>query len=46
MFGVIIKATGMTPEEIEARITAPVEVELLGIPNQSHILIFFGISVR
>ncbi|MEO5574197.1 MAG: CusA/CzcA family heavy metal efflux RND transporter [Gammaproteobacteria bacterium] len=31
---VIIKAPGMTPEEIEARITAPIEVELLGIPNQ------------
>ncbi len=30
---VIIKAPGMTPEEVEARITAPVEVELLGIPN-------------
>ncbi len=31
---VIIKAPGMTPEEIEARITAPIEVEMLGIPNQ------------
>ena len=31
---VIIKSPGMTPEEIEARITAPVEVELLGIPKQ------------
>ncbi|ACL74314.1 heavy metal efflux pump, CzcA family [Thioalkalivibrio sulfidiphilus HL-EbGr7] len=30
----IIKAPGMTPEEVEARITAPVEVEMLGIPNQ------------
>jgi len=30
---VIIKMPGMTPEEIEARITAPVEVELLGIPG-------------
>ncbi len=30
---IIIKAPGMTPEEVEARITAPVEVELLGIPN-------------
>ena len=30
---VIIKAPGMTPEEVEARITAPIEVELLGIPN-------------
>lgn len=32
---VIIKAPGMTPEEIETRITAPVEVEMLGIPRQS-----------
>ena len=31
---VIIKAPGMTPEEIEARITAPIEVEMLGIPNK------------
>ncbi|MGD8380028.1 MAG: efflux RND transporter permease subunit, partial [Gammaproteobacteria bacterium] len=31
---IIIKAPGMTPEEVEARITAPVEVELLGIPHQ------------
>jgi len=30
---VIIKMPGMTPEEIENRITAPVEVELLGIPK-------------
>ncbi len=32
---VIVKAPGMTPEEIEARITAPIEVELLGIPHQT-----------
>jgi Cu/Ag efflux pump CusA len=25
---------GMTPEEVEARITAPVEVEMLGIPDR------------
>lgn len=31
---IIIKAPGMTPEEVEARITAPVEVEMLGIPKQ------------
>ena len=30
----IIKAPGMTPEEVEQRITAPVEVEMLGIPDQ------------
>ncbi|QSA96610.1 efflux RND transporter permease subunit [Methylococcus sp. EFPC2] len=32
---VIVKAAGMTPEEVEARITAPIEVELLGIPKQT-----------
>ncbi len=31
---VILKAPGMTPEEVETRITAPVEQELLGIPHQ------------
>ncbi|MCP5145082.1 MAG: efflux RND transporter permease subunit [Gammaproteobacteria bacterium] len=31
---IIIKAPGMTPEEVETRITAQVEVELLGIPRQ------------
>ncbi|MEN8259293.1 MAG: CusA/CzcA family heavy metal efflux RND transporter, partial [Pseudomonadota bacterium] len=31
---IIAKAPGMTPEEVEARITAPIEVELLGIPHQ------------
>lgn len=32
---VIVKAPGMTPEEVESRITAPIEVELLGIPHQT-----------
>lgn len=32
---IIIKAPGMTPEEVETRITTPVEVELLGIPKQT-----------
>ena len=32
---IIIKAAGMTPEEVESRITAPIEVEMLGIPNQT-----------
>ncbi|MBZ0105659.1 MAG: CusA/CzcA family heavy metal efflux RND transporter [Sulfuricella denitrificans] len=31
---VIIKAPGMTPEEVESRIVALIEVELLGIPNK------------
>ncbi len=30
----IIKAPGMTPEEVEARITVPIEQEMLGIPHQ------------
>lgn len=32
---IILKAPGMTPEEIEQRITALIEVEMLGLPNQS-----------
>lgn len=32
---IIIKAPGMTPEEVETLITHPIEVELLGIPRQS-----------
>ncbi|MBE0469683.1 MAG: efflux RND transporter permease subunit [Methyloprofundus sp.] len=32
---IIVKMAGMPPEEIEARITAPIEVELLGIPHQT-----------
>ncbi len=31
---VIIKAPGLTPEEVEQRITVPVELELLGLPNK------------
>lgn len=31
---VIMKAPGMTPEEIESRIAIPIEVEMLGIPQQ------------
>ena len=32
---VILKAPGMTPEEVEQRINVPLEMELLGIPRQS-----------
>lgn len=32
---IIIKSPGMTPEEVETLITNPLEVELLGIPNQT-----------
>ncbi len=31
---VIMKAPGMTPEEVESRIVMPIELEMLGIPNQ------------
>ncbi len=32
---VIVRAPGMTPGEVESRITAPIEVEILGIPKQT-----------
>ena len=32
---IIMKAPGMTPGEVEARIVAPIEQELLGIPKQA-----------
>ncbi len=32
---IIVKAPGMTPEEVESRITAPIEIELLGISHQT-----------
>ena len=32
---IIMKAPGMTPEEVETRIVAPIEQELLGIPHQA-----------
>ena len=31
---VIMKASGLTPEEVEQRITIPIELELLGLPNK------------
>ncbi|MDN5001785.1 efflux RND transporter permease subunit [Bradyrhizobium sp. GCM10027634] len=31
---IIMKAPGLTPEEVEQRITVPVELELLGLPNK------------
>jgi cobalt-zinc-cadmium resistance protein CzcA len=32
---IILKAPGMTPEEIERQVTQPLETELLGIPHQA-----------
>ena len=31
---IILKAPGMTPEEVETRVIAPIEIEMLGIPRQ------------
>lgn len=31
---IIVKAPGMTPEEVEQRITIPIELEILGLPKQ------------
>lgn len=31
----ILKAPGMTPEEVETRVIAPIETEMLGIPKQA-----------
>ena len=31
---IILKAPGLTPQEVENQVTRPIEVELLGIPNQ------------
>lgn len=31
----ILKAPGMTPEEVESRVIAPIEMEMLGIPKQT-----------
>ncbi|SDO28199.1 cobalt-zinc-cadmium resistance protein CzcA [Filomicrobium insigne] len=31
----IMKAPGMTPEEVETRVIAPIEMDLLGIPRQT-----------
>ncbi|MCF6200089.1 MAG: efflux RND transporter permease subunit, partial [Hyphomicrobiaceae bacterium] len=32
---IIMKAPGMTPVEVESRVITPIEMELLGIPNQA-----------
>ena len=32
---IILKAPGMTPEEVETRVITPIEMEMLGIPEQS-----------
>lgn len=32
---IIIKSSGMTPAEIESRITVPIEMKMVGIPNET-----------
>ena len=32
---IILKAPGMTPEEVESQVITPLEMELLGIPKQA-----------
>jgi len=32
---IIMKSSGMTPNEMESRITTPIEMKMVGIPNQS-----------
>ncbi len=32
---IILKAPGMTPEEVESRVVTPIEMEMLGIPDQT-----------
>ncbi|MDE8653133.1 efflux RND transporter permease subunit [Novosphingobium album (ex Liu et al. 2023)] len=32
---IILKAPGMTPEEVESRVITPIEMEMLGIPQQA-----------
>ena len=34
---IILKAPGMTPEEVESRVIAPIEMEMLGIPSQANL---------
>lgn len=34
---IILKAPGMTPEEVESRVITPIEMEMLGIPQQSNL---------
>lgn len=43
---IIMKASGMTPEEVETRITSPIEVEMLGIPKQQMLrsIVKYGLT--
>jgi len=43
---IILKAAGMTPEEMESRIAIPIETEMLGIPHQNMLrsMVKYGIA--
>ena len=43
---IILKAAGMTPEEMESRIAIPIETEMLGIPRQNMLrsMVKYGIA--
>jgi cobalt-zinc-cadmium resistance protein CzcA len=43
---IILKAPGMTPEEVESRVTFPVETEMLGIPRQNMLrsIVKYGLT--
>ena len=43
---VIMKAPGLTPEEVEQRITVPIELELLGLPEQEDPSLHHEIRAR
>lgn len=42
---IILKAPGMTPEEVESRVALPIETEMLGIPRQEMLrtIVKYGI---
>ncbi len=42
---IILKAAGMTPEEVESRVAVPIETEMLGIPKQTMLrtMVKYGI---
>ncbi|MBI2798691.1 MAG: efflux RND transporter permease subunit [Gammaproteobacteria bacterium] len=43
---IILKAPGMTPEEMESRVAIPIEAEVLGIPRQNMLrsMVKYGIA--
>ncbi len=43
---IILKAAGMTPQEVESRVAVPIETEMLGIPRQNMLrsMVKYGIA--